>query len=262
MRRLLMLLCVLSIVLAACNNGTPAGDNSAQSDSAIQWDKSPATVVFRAEVRGGQYEGSFLARNEIPPCTVYGDNRVVWTTEVGGGATQVLFDQVTDERIREFVNYLAINEQFYSYESGVDAQLPSSVSPVVETLTLFVNGDDRRTDALGGWNIDYYERVLASCRNISSEPAIFAPDGGWLSAQNVAYDSGAPLIVWDANAAGLSFGELASTGQPRWITGSLVQVLWETLRQSAYDVRFDEGDNQYQIALQVPGVTRDAPAAP
>jgi len=261
MRRLCILLFTLSMILTACNGG-PAGGGAEQSNSPIEWDRSSTTVVFRAEVRGGQYEGTFLARNEIPPCTVYGDNRVVWTTEVGGGITQVLYDQVTDERLREFVTYLAVNEQFYTYSAGMDTLPPSSVSPVVETLTLFVNGDNRHTDALGGWNIDYYERLLTSCRSVGLEPTVFEPDAGWLSAQLVAYDSSAPLIVWDANAAGLSFGELATSGERRWITGNLVRVIWNTLRQSPYTVRFDEGDYQYQVALEVPGVTRDAQPAP
>jgi hypothetical protein len=260
MRRLFMLLCALLMSLAACDSG--GGGEVASNTSPVQWDTNPSTVVFRAEVRGGQAEGSFLSRNDIPPCTIYGDNRIVWTNNVGGGAAQVLYDQVTNERIIDFVNYLAINEQFYTYEAGADSALPSDVSPVVETLTLFVNNDDRQTDALGGWSINYYERILESCRRISSEPVLFEPEGGWVSAELVAYDSSAPLIVWNSAAAGLSFGELATSGQPRWITGDLVRVLWNTLRESAYDVRFDEGDNQYHVALQVPRVTRGAPAAP
>jgi hypothetical protein len=262
MRRLLILLCALTLILAACDSGGSGGGNPGENSGPVQWDRSPTTVVFRAEVRGGQYEGTFLSRNEIPPCTIYGDNRVVWTAEVGGGNVQVLFDQVADESIVAFVNYMAINQQFYSYTSGLDTAPPSSVSPVVETLTLFVNDVNKRTDAMGGWGIDYYERAIESCANVSTEPAVFEPDGGWISAEEVAYDSQAPLLVWDANASGLNFSELAASGQPRWITGDLVRVLWNMLRTSVYGVRFDQGDFQYHVALQVPGITRDAPAAP
>jgi hypothetical protein len=260
MRRLLMLLSALTLILTACNGNT-TGDNS-ENSGPVQWDRNPATVVFRAEVRGGQYEGTFLARNEIPPCTIYGDNRVVWTSDSSGGTTQVLFDQITDESLIAFVNYMAINQQFYTYTSGLDNAPPSSITPVVETLTLFVNDVNKRTDMMGGWGIEYYERAIDQCRNLGTEPTIFEPDGGWLSAQEVPYSSQSPIIVWDDAAAGLNFAEVAATNQARWITGDLVRLIWNQVLGSPYDVRFDQGDFQYEVALQVPGVTLDAPAAP
>jgi hypothetical protein len=258
MRRVLFL-CLLLITLAACDNS--ANTAGSGGGDPIQWDRSPSAIVFRAEVRGGEYEGTFLSRNEIPLCTIYGDNRVVWTSE-GGGVNQVLYDQVTDERIREFVNYLAVVETIYQYTAGADDLPPASVSPVVETLTLHVNDVEHRTDAFGGWNIDYFERILRACRSISNAPVVFEPEGGWVSAEAVAYSSEAISSAWDANAAGLSFAELATSGTPRWITGDLVRIVWNALRQSPFDSRFREGDSQYRVALQVPNVTYNSPPPP
>jgi hypothetical protein len=258
MRRLLLL--ALLLILTACDSAGGATSTPADNDP-IQWDRSPTAVIFRAEVRGGQYEDPFLSRNDIPPCTLYGDNRVVWMVDAGGGTTQVLFDQVTDTRVRDFVTYLVL-EQYYSYGSGFEGQTPSPAMPVVETLTLFVNGLEKRTDILGGWGIDYYQRILTSCASISNAPVLFEPEGGWISAQYAPYDSSAPLIIWEPETTGISFSELASTGEVRWITGSLMLQVWNILRESVFDMRFDEGDNQYYVALQVPGITRNAPPSP
>jgi hypothetical protein len=259
MRRLLLL--TLLMVLTSCNNSTGTTASTPVDNDPIQWDRSPTAVVFRAEVRGGQYEDPFLSRNEIPPCTLYGDNHVVWTVEAGGGTTQVLVDIVSDARVREFVTYLVL-ERYYDYGSGFEGQTPSATMPVVETLTLFVNGVEKRTDMLGGLTIDFYQRMLTSCGNISNAPVLFEPEGGWISAQYAPYDPTAPLIVWEPETMGISFSELAGTGEVRWITGSTMLQIWMMLRQSVFDVRFDEGDNQFFVALQVPGITRNAPPNP
>ncbi|NWF67909.1 MAG: hypothetical protein HXY40_02370 [Chloroflexi bacterium] len=262
LRRIAMLIGGLVWLLAGCTGG--GGDNSVATPntSPIQWDRSPTTVVFRAEIRGGQYENTFQARNEVPPCTIYGDNRVVWTIETAGATRQVLYDIVSDEQIQSFVNYLAIEERIYEYTSGLDSALPSSTNPVAETLRLNVNGRDFYSDIFGGWNIEYYQRIITACGLISIAPVLFEPDAGWLSAQAVPYASDAPLVVWTPSAAGISFGELAPNNERRWVQGTLARQIWNVLLTAPANLRFDEGDAQYFVALEVPGVTRDAPPAP
>jgi hypothetical protein len=166
MKRLVYLLS--AIFLAACGgagSGTPSANNSP-----IIWDRSPSTIVFRADVEGGRAEDDFLTRNEIPACTVYGDNRVVWTNDLGSFNVQVLWDKVSDAQIQQFVTDLQINKQIYNYDAKANLQPPSAESPVVETLTLFVNGKVHKTDAFGGWNLDYYRRVVDSCKQLSTAP--------------------------------------------------------------------------------------------
>ncbi|MBI5667458.1 MAG: hypothetical protein HZC41_05575 [Chloroflexi bacterium] len=259
MKRLVYLLG--GLILAACGGGGDTGTPVANV-SPIEWDRSPATIVFRADVEGGSSQDDFLARNEIPPCTVYGDNRVVWTNELGPFETQVLWDKVTDDQIRQFVTDLQINKQFYNYSAKANLEPPSSTSPVVETLTLFVNGKNYKTDAFGGWDIDYYRRVMDSCKQISTAPVLFEPTAAWVSVVAVEYDPNAPILPWDSPASQLNLAELAASGERKWITDRNVPVLWNMLRTSPPRTQFVEGENQYHIALEVPGVTRSAPPAP
>lgn len=256
------LVCLLSaIFLAACGGDTGSGTPAA-NNSPIAWDRSPSTIVFRADVEGGNAEEAFLARSEVPPCTVYGDNRVVWTNELGPFNVQVLWDRVSDEQIQQFVTDLQINRQFYNYAARANLEPASATSPVVETLTLFVNGKVHKTDAFGGWNLDYYRRIVDSCKQISVAPVLFEPTGAWVSAQAVAYNPNAPLLPWNAEASNLSFAELVTSGERKWITDRNVAMLWNMIRTSPPRIQFVEGNNQYHVAIEVPGVTRDAPPAP
>src|SRR5688572_470647 len=102
------LLCLL--VTAACQQGG-GGAPVVNSTNPIDWDRNPSTIVFRADITGGSGD-PFLAANEIPPCTVYGDNHIVWVNELGPFETQVLEDRVTDDQMRQFINAVALNEQY------------------------------------------------------------------------------------------------------------------------------------------------------
>lgn len=255
------LVCLLSMIfLAACGGNT--GEGTPVASSPIEWDRSPTTVVFRADVEGGAGAGEFLARNEIPPCTVYGDNRVVWANDIGPFNTQVLWDKISDEQLRQFVSDLTINKHIYTYAARANLEPASANSPAVETLTVFVNSQQHITDAFGGWTMDYYRSILDGCRQISTAPVLFEPTGAWVSALAQAYDFNAPIVAWDAAANNLSLAELAASGERKWITDRNVAVLWNTLRSSPPSTQFVEGEAQYLIALEVPGVTRAAPPAP
>jgi hypothetical protein len=260
-RRIIILCGFLVFGLAACGGGQQSAGGTGSNDP-IEWDRSPETIIFRADVEGGDTAQSFTARSEIPPCTVYGDNRVVWTNDLGAFTLQTLWDRLTDDQIRTFIWQLTINADYFQYESDTNIQPPSSDVPVVETLLLRFNGIERKTDSFSGWAYDYYEEVLNMCKSVSGTPVLYEPEAAWVSAQAVPYDISAPVIVWNSAAAGLKFAELAASGEPRWIAGGVLPFLWQSLRSSPPYLQFEEDGLYYTIALQIPNVTRLSPPAP
>jgi len=263
-KRLLILSSIFIVVLLAACTSNAGGDQppiQANSSNPIEWDRNPNTVVFRADVTGGSGD-PFLARNEIPPCTAYGDNHIVWTNEVGPFEVQVLEDRVTDDQMRQFISFVAINQQIYSYPARRDDAPASAVSPVVETLTLFVNSVNHVTDAFSGWDGEYYQSLLKACKDISVAPVLYEPTAGWVSIQAVPYDPTSPGIVWDGAASGLSLAQLAASGERQWITDRNVRVIWNILRTSPPSVQFNEDNNPYHVALEIPNITRESPAPP
>lgn len=260
---------LLLLALAACQPGapeatpTPIGEvTRPELVGLIDWVRSPSTVVFRAEVVGGDQEQQFFARNDIPACTVYGDNRVVWTTTTSRSDDGVAYDLVSDEVIRTFVEELALTDQFFKYDAGLDALPTSEVTPVVERITLFVNGEVHTADSFGMWPLDFFQKMLVKCRSLSQSPIEFLPDGGWVSAQAVAYSSNAPSALWNSNIGLLNLQELAASTEPRWITGEAAHVVWQELRRGGLDFRFEQEGQQYNVVLDVPNVTRSSPPAP
>jgi hypothetical protein len=257
-----VLYALVIVLLTACGAGAsipPTADFG--SNPAVTWDRSPDNVIFRAEISGGRRELEFLSRNDIAPCTVYGDNRVVWLNELGNFQTQVLYDQVTDDAIRLFIDYVTIVDRIYSFPERASVQLPSETVPVYEQLFINVAGRAFTSDAFSGWPPDYFRTVTERCKNISQTPILFEPTAGWLSAQEVPFSFEFPSYPWEAAAAGLSIADLAASGERRWVSDNNVRILWNLIRTSPSGFRLLENDKMLQIALEVPRVTRYSPAA-
>ena len=250
------------LLLAACqptpSTPTPIGTVTRPDlVSLINWERSPLAVVFRAEVATSDTT-SFERRSDIADCTIYGDNRVVFTTPTGIGKG-LSWQRVSDEAIRLMVEELMMNYQIYNQSAGVDA-LPDEQRPdQAETVILVVNGQAHRADALGGWPEDFYQRVAERCRAVADAPSELLPVDAYVSAQVVPYDDTRPTITWDA-VSGVDLSAL--TEERRWVSGAAMQALWTAQRESGADVQFQQGDAIYRVAVEVPGVTRYSPPPP
>ncbi len=259
---------ILVLLLAACSalGGEPAAQNAGDVTSGgdnhpIQWNRDPYYVVFRADVVGGDDADAFYRKNEVPPCTIYGDNRVVWTVENSEGSAQVLWDRLSDEVIREFVSDLTVNFRFYTYKSRAGEEITTEL-PVMETLTLGVNDVIHTSDSFSDWPPDYYADILEKCQSLSQTPVLFEPEGAWIIAEPVIYEPAIPSVIWDADATGLDLNILAENGAPEWHTDNNVRLLWNLIHDSTPDTQFTQGVDTFLVAVQVPGVTRDAPPPP
>ena len=64
--------------------------------------------------------------------------------------------------------------------------------------------------------------------------------------------------LWNAKAAGIS---LAKAGDGVWLEGAALKQAWELVNQNPMAPMAVEDGQNYQITLQVPGISLDAPPA-
>jgi len=249
----------LTLALSACQ-GEPTPTPQSGALDVVRWKRDPLHVVFRADIVGGQRE-AFDMRNDIPLCTVYGDGRVVWTVDGPSGTLNVLFDYLSDQAISDFVGELAVNQRIYTYDERYPLQIPSASVPTYEQLVIDVNERRHVTDAYADWERDYFSNILAMCQSLSTTPRQFKPQGIWLSVQPTTPDPFFPTIYWDSQSAGVDLGALAD-GTQRWVEGNLAIILWENVIEIGTGVQFTDNSGTYALAVQAPGVMRDAAAAP
>lgn len=273
-RTMLMLLVIFALGLAGCQvlgGGDEGGDGGGDSGESfdpsllVNWERDPDHIIFRAHVVGGADENNpIYVRNQIPACTIYGDNRLVWQVYSGDNSSQVLEDRLTDQEINTFVQDLTVAYRFYTYEARADMLPPGDPVPVIEQLILNVNGEEHVTDALGDWEYQYYEELLARCEGLGDEPVVVDPTGAWVSAREAEFDNRRLIVEWDGEAEGsVNFAELAASGERQWIEGNLVRILWEMIRNNPPDMLFEQAnEGVYQVAVEIPRVNRVAPPPP
>ncbi len=233
--------------------------NNAGGGARVGWERDPNHVVFRVEIVGGPDADAFYMRNHVPYCTIYGDNHMIWTT--GGPGDNILFDELTDDQIVGFVNNLAVQYEIYNYPAEADLEF-NSEPPVVEQITLVVDGQSHMTDAYGEWPPNYFEEIRQNCWDLSQSPQIFEPVSGWISAQRTGGTTFGPTQVWSAEATGVDLTELADTGERRWLDGRLTLALWRWIQSGSRDLTFLQDDEPFFVALEIPGVTVSSPDAP
>lgn len=246
---------ILALIgLAACR--------PAPNPNVVIWERSPETVIFRAEVVGGEQD-AVQALNEVPRCTIFGDNLIVWVNDLGAFERQVLVDRVSDAAISRFVEYLAVTERIYTYNQPVTTQEPDT-QPVIEVITLFVNGLQHRATSFSGWDQNWFQRVVTACANISQSPVLFEPEGGWLRAVETDYNINSPTSGWRPSETGLRLSDAVE--EAIWIEGENVRAIWRLLNTSPPNLLVVEQDGAntrfFRLVLQVPGITRAAPPPP
>lgn len=265
MRRIALIFSVLLMlgVVAACR---PSANSQVPQipqlggDAIINWPRNANHIVFQIDVIGGQ--DTFSRRNDIPLCTIYGDNRIVWTDTGKPNEVDVLFDVLEDIQIYNFVSDLSVNYAIYGYQSRAAVQLPSEEQPYYEQIILNVNDVLHVTDGFESWRSNLFRDVLNECITLSGRPALYEPEGAWLSAQYVEQDMNATIITWNEAASGLSLSGLADSEAPVWVDNENLPILWNIMTRTPSYRQFRVDDQFFELALQVPNVHRQSPPAP
>lgn len=259
-------LILVVLLLAACGgrgqnvNLGGGGAPGRAGDETVNWADDARHIVFRVDVVGGEQD--FESRNDIPLCTIYGNGRIVWQGSSQPGSRVILFSFLETQTIRDFVARLLTEQNINEYGSLADTQPPGDVRPVYEQIEINVNGNQYVTDGFADWPADLFLNTLDGCRDLATQPVIFEPDGGWMSATYAEYDPNATLIEWNAQATGIDLVEMTETRSRLWVDNDVLPFLWNLMTSSPRSRIFEQNDTYFKVAFQVPNVHRDAPPAP
>lgn len=247
---------VLLLALSACR-GDDKNDNSPQEDTSLRsfdWDRSPDSILLRFDqIPGGETEA--YVTNTIPPCTIWGDGRLVLVNYVAGDA-EVLEARLSDTQIRDFVEDV-IGYGFYSWE---DDLIPASAQSAKQSIVLNLFSSPKTVESYGGWPNNSFELLLTQCQGLSPDRALVVPDGGWLTAYPITLD---PNAIWQEWIRTMPFkiADVAASDTPCWVDGIFSANLWGYTRTIS-GVQVTERDATFEIALQVPSISRSSPPAP
>ena len=256
MRTSMLVLCLLAILLVACG-----GDSDGESEETrrlFDWDKSAEFVLFRIDSIE-ESDPETLISNTIPPCTLYGNGRLIFTNDVNT-SQQILESRLSEDQVRAFVEDV-IGYGFYGWEDDILPQ--AAVSDLnLKSISLNLYAELRTVERYSEFPVDGYERLLEDCRNLSEQRALVLPlQGGWVRAIPVNDFSSNNTIPWPNNAP-FTLRDVANSGSPYWVEpGQYANYLWD-ISLSDNLMTVIEGSGAYHITFQVPGISRTAPPVP
>lgn len=260
MRRLSFIFLLIALIVSRCQGEQDTIQNDATNDqnSVIQWPEQSSHVIFQAdEINIISEDTTSQARDiAIPACTIYGDGRVIWKVSADDPLNSVLIGPVDPPRIRAFVNALVLDDIYNKTQLAPDGAFN------VQTLRLFVNDVDHRADAYGSWTNEFYQDILEQCKTLSPRPQIYRPDALWLYVYEQEYDPNISSILWEAEVTGVDLAAIADQGQPSWIEGRVVHLIWAYQMRASNHLQYSQGDRNFMIAIEIPNVTRTSPPAP
>lgn len=259
MSKRLVILSVLILVLTAC--GEDAQSNDTGQQRLFDWDRSADFVLFRLD-EVVEDDDELVINNTIPPCTIYGNGRLIFTNE--GDDFEVLEARLNDDQIRAYIEN-AIGLGFYGWEDDLLEDSGNETTGVpLRSISLNLYAEPRTIERYSGFPVDGFEQLLNDCRNLSEQRALVAPlNGGWLRvapAEDVTPDD---LFVqgWPRTAP-FSLIEISNSGSSFWVADQeWATALWEFAIRPQRIAFFEEGRGFY-ISLQIPGVSRNSPPAP
>lgn len=256
----LLIFALLSLVLAACGGSPTQAPTSTPSGPVIGWDPTPGRVILRLD-RVLTNDEDRVTRNRLPPCTLYGDGRLVWVNPNPPNGEEVLEAYLSEVQMRDFLVYIIRDLKFYSVPDYAAQELPPTTEAALESISLNLYQEQKTVRSYRGWPGNTYIDISDRCKSVSEVRALVEPFGGWVTVYAVDRSPALPEIGWSP-AAPFKMTEVAANGQPVWVTGVALRQLWRNERQTQGRMQWIEQGKAYKVAIQIPGLSRDAPPPP
>ena len=198
-----------------------------------------------------------VVENYIPEVTLYGDGRLIWTETAADGGRRVLAAQLSEAEVTAVLERV-VNAGFFGWQASYGdfsvADLASQCLRValagqshqvcVSTTAAPRPPSTRSTPfwpAAPAPSGPMWRRPAAMCGRTATR---FAPPAEWAISQ------------WPAEAAGFS---LATAAGGQWAEGEALVVAWAAANAGPGANTVQDGDRYYQLTVQVPGLTENAP---
>jgi hypothetical protein len=248
-RHILFVIITLALAALACSTVAPPRP-------ALEWDESPEAVIIEAYSGGGLVPQTWILNN-LPVARVYGDGRIVWVEWGGDGKRTVYEGTLTREQMTALLTQFS-DAGFFGWDNFYG---PVETVYDAGTTTLNVN---LLSESKGV--SEYFEGAPAKFNdllNTLSEGAgatgtAFAPATGYLTAFPAGDNSQPSDYRWPDETAGFTLAE--ATGG-RTIEGEALALAWEIVNAQYYSL-VESGGQQYQLALQIPGLSQVEPPQP
>lgn len=245
-------------------SGSASNTLSVVQAPAIEWNHDPSSVVISATNCCGLVT-PFYRNNYIPDALVWGDGRILWTQTDAKGNRQVLQGQLSSTQLHDWLQS-ATDAGFFGWKALYKGDNSPTDLPT-RCISINLSGQDKKVCEYFQGAPDAYQKLydqLSQGLGVDGTP--FVPQSAYLTAHsfpkpgigNQGASPASKTPLWNAKAAGVS---LSQAGNGVWLEGAALKQAWDLVNQNPMAPMAVEDGQNYQITLQVPGISLDAPPA-
>lgn len=244
-------LTALTLAALACNALSTPGPE-------VTWDTSPDKVIIRATFCCGLVPQGY-ALNYIPDVQVWGDGRLIWVQTSNGGERRVLVGHLSESEMKALLQRV-VDEGFFgwkdNYADYTVTDMPSQCLSVE-----FATQSKSVCEYYQGAPQAFHELYAYVAGGAGTTGADLVPAKGYLTAYPQTFSGPAPQadLHWPAASLGFSLSEAAGG---KWVEGEALELAWRVVNTKLWGGVVQDGEAYYQLTVQVPGVSQNAPPAP
>jgi len=245
-------LSVLILAGLACNTLVPP-------HPPVSWDTRPEALIVRATFCCGMVPPT-VVRNYVPDVQVWGDGRMIWVQPAAPSQRRVLETHLTTDQMTALLQR-AVNDGFFGWQDSYSPHynvydypsqcLSIELTSVSKTVCEYYAGAPKALHTL----------YVYLAEGAGASGSDFTPTKGYLTAYVQNYGSQPPPpanLHWPANSLGFSLKEAVGG---KWVEGEALGLAWQVVNQDQWNGVIQDGEDYYQIAVQIPGVSESEPPA-
>ena len=222
----------------------------------VNWSNDPQSTVVLATYCCGSLP-DFVQRNYIPDAHIWGDGRIVWS-EIGiNNQRSVLEGHLAEEKLSALLQSVA-GQGFFSWPKLFTAPLmPNNLAEKCLAISL-TNLPHTVCEYGEGAPIAFQALYALVSEGAGADGSPYTPTTGYLVSYPVQGPGQAEYSgpIWNAQENGISLAQATSGA---WLQGQPLQTVWNLINASPYSTLVIENGSPYNISLQIPGVSFQAP---
>jgi hypothetical protein len=243
-------LAIVWLASLACNTLLPPKPE-------IAWDPSPDALVVEVRTGGGLAPMNYYL-NYIPDARVWGDGRIVWVEYNGQGGRRVLEGDLTSQQMTELLQEIS-DSGFFGW-AGAYGPVSTVMDAATTSLTVNLLSIGKRVSEYAGQGapakFDDLLDLVTSGAGASGTDVV--PATGYVTAIPLGPAGGQAQYHWPDASLGYDLG--TATGG-RYLDGEGLEFAWRVVNENSYEV-IESGEMDYQITVQVPGLSDQQPPPP
>lgn len=251
-RHRLALVAFIALALAAlaCNALTASGPE-------VKWDAGPDAVIIRATFCCGLVPESF-ALNYLPDAQVWGDGRILWAQTGNSGERRVLEGHLTEAEMEALLQRV-VDDGFFGWKDNYADYTVTDMPSKCLTVEL-ASQSKSVCEYYKGASQAFHELYAHIADGAGTTGADFVPEKAYLTAAPRTFSGPVqPDLHWPTDSVGFSLSEAVGG---RWVEGEAAELAWRVVNKNLWGHVVQDGEVYYQLVVQVPGVSQNAPPTP